>query len=213
MHELTYYLAAGSGHPHAGAQAGATVVTELAAPDGDELELAENEAVTVTAPGGGALEAKTEIDKRTLRIRFDDTRRPGLYSFQLPPSLAERLKASTAADGKSVPFAVYGNPDEGLIEKLAPEDYGLLKAQMNVFHAKTFSELASAVKGQIPGQELWRYLALGLLALILGEIALTRWISSQRRADSTENIPFVQEGGERQTMKERAREALTSTDA
>ena len=212
MHELAYYLAAGSGHPHAGTQAGATVVTELEAPDGNELKPAENDVVTVAAPDGGTLEAKTEIDKRTLRIRFDDTRRPGLYSFQLPPSLAERLKAATT-DGKTVPFAVFGDPDEGLIEKLATEDFDLLKTRMNVFHAKTFGELASAVRGHIPGQELWRYLALGLLALILGEVALTRWISSQRRAGSTDGIPFVQEGGDRQTMKQRARDALTSTDA
>jgi hypothetical protein len=211
MHELAYYLATGSGSPDAGTQAGATVVTELEAPDEDELKLAENEVVTVDAPGGNTLEAKIEINKRILRIRFDDTRRPGLYSFQLPPSLAERLKAETT-DGKAVPFAVFGNPDEGLIEKLEAEDFGLLKTRMNVFHAKTFGELASAVRGQIPGQELWRYLALGLLALILGEIALTRWISSQRKAGSTEGIPFVQEGGDRQTMKQRARDALTSTD-
>jgi len=212
MHELAYYLATGSGHPESGTLAGATVVTELEAPDEDELKLAENETVTVTASDGNMLEVKTEIDKRILRIRFDDTRRPGLYSFQLPPSLAERLKADTT-DGKTVPFAVFGNPDEGLIEKLATEDFGLLKARMNVFHAKTFGELASAVRGQIPGHELWRYLALGLLALILGEVALTRWISSQRKAGSTDGIPFVQEGGDRQTMKQRARDALTSTDA
>ena len=212
MHELAYYLAAGSGHPHAAAQAGATVVTELATPGDAELQWTENEVVTVSAPDGSTLEAKPEIDKKTLRIRFDDTRRPGLYSFQLPPSLAERLKAETT-DGKTVPFAVFGDPAEGLIEKLQTEDFALLKSQMNVFHAKTFSELASAVKGQIPGQELWRYLALGLLALILGEVALTRWISSQRKAGSTEGVPFVQEGGDRQTMKQRARDALTSTDA
>ena len=211
MHELTYYLATGSGHLHAAAQAGATVVTELETEDENELKLAENEVVTVIAPNGNTLEAKTKIDKRTLRIRFDDTRRPGLYRFQLPPSLAKRLRAETS-DGKSVPFAVFGNPDEGLIEKLSDEDFGLLKTQVNVFHAKTFGELVSAVKGDIPGQELWKYLALGLLALILGEVALTRWISSQRQAGSTEKIPFVQEGGDRQTMKQRARDALASTD-
>ena len=212
MHELAYYLATGSGNPDAGTQAGATVVTELEAPDENELKLAKNEVVTVAASDGNTLEAKIEIDKRTLRIRFDDTRRPGLYSFQLPPSLAERLKAETS-DGKGVPFAIFGNPDEGLIEKLAPEDFDLLKTRMNVFHAKTFGELASAARGQIPGQELWRYLALGLLALILGEVALTRWISSQRKAGSTDGIPFVQEGGDRQAMKQRARDALTATDA
>ncbi|MDP6636626.1 MAG: VWA domain-containing protein [Phycisphaerae bacterium] len=211
MHELAYYLAAGAGHPHAGAQAGATVVTELTASDASKLAAAQGETVSVTAPDGATLEAKTKINNRSLQLRFDDTHRPGLYSFQLPPSLAEPLKASTT-DGKTVPFAVYGDPAEGLIETLAGDDFAMLASQMNVFHARTFSELASAVRGQIPGEELWKYLALGLLALIMGEIALTRWISSQRSAGATEGIPFVQEGGERQTMKQRARDALTSTD-
>jgi hypothetical protein len=212
MHELTYYLASGPGHPHAGAQAGASVLTELNAPGEDEIKHEANETVSVTAPNGASHQAKSELVKRSLRLRFDNTLRPGLYSFQLPASLADSFKDDTT-DGKTVPFAVYGDPDEGVLEKLDEDDFAMLDSQVNVFHAKTFGELASAVKGRIPGQELWKYLALGLLALIMGEIALTRWISVQRSAASTDGISFVQEGGDRQTMKQRARDALGPVEA
>jgi len=211
MHELAYYLARGSGHLSIGAPAGATVVTELTAEGSGRLASSPNRTVLVTTPAGDTLEAKTRIEKRSLRLRFDKTHRPGLYNFQLPPSLAGRLKASTT-DGKNVPFAVYGDPDEGHMEKLTDDDFTLLGSQTSFFRAKTFSQLSSAVRGQIPGQELWKYLALGLLALIIGEIALARWISSQRSSGIEEAVPFVQEGGNRQTMKQRARDALTLTD-
>jgi len=207
MHELTYYLAAGPGHLDSGIQAGASLVTELTAPGIERIEYKPDQAVSVTTPNGASLEAKSKLTQRTLSLQFDDTLRPGLYNFQLPESLAESFKNDTT-DGKTVPFAVYGDPKEGALEKLGDDDYAALDSQIKLFRAKTFGELASAVKGRIPGQELWKYLALGLLAVIMGEIALTRWVSVRRTAGDVEEIAFVQEGGDRQTMKQRARDAL-----
>ena len=212
MHELTYYLASGPGGMRAGVQAGSPVVTELTAAEAEELDSSGDNTVSVTSPNGATLEAKSKLEKRTLKLRFDDTLRPGLYRFQLPARLAGAFKAHTS-DGKTVPFAVYGDPGEGVLETLGDDDYAMLSSQVKIFRAKTFSELASAVRGQIPGEELWKYLALGLLALIIGEIALTRWIGAQRSSGSADGISFVQEGGDRQSAKQRARDALTATEA
>jgi hypothetical protein len=211
MHELTYYLASGPGHLDSGIQAGASIVSELSAPGVEEIKYTPGLKVSVTTPDGASLEAKSQLKNRTLTLRFDDTLRPGLYNLQLPASLADSFKHDTT-DGKTVPFAVFGDPKEGVLEKLGDDDFAMLDSQVKLFRARTFSELASAVKGRIPGQELWKYLALGLLAVIMGEIALTRWISVRRNAGDVEGIAFVQEGGDRQTMKQRARDALGPSD-
>jgi len=210
MHELAYYLARGSGDAASGTQAGASVVMELDADGKKPLKLAKGDKVTVSGPGERRFDAKAGIEKKLLRVRFDEAMRPGLYSFALPPSLAGRFKEDTTADGKAVPFAVFGDSKEGFIERLSPEDYGHLETQMGVFHAQTFNELSEGVRGNIPGQELWKYLALGLLALILGEVALTRWICARRSAGTEEPTSFGQEGGDMQTLRRRAQQALKS---
>jgi len=212
MHELAYYLAKGSGRAAAGTKAGASVVMELTA-DGDApLKLAKGGKVTVSGPGERKFDTKTTVEKKLLRVRFDEAMRPGLYSFALPASLAGRFKDNTAADGKTVPFAVFGDSKEGFIERLSPEDYDHLETRMGVFHAQTFSELSEGVRGRIPGQELWKYLALGLLALILGEVALTRWICARRSAGTEQPTSFGQEGGDLQTLRRRAQQALNSPE-
>jgi len=210
MHELAYYLAAGSGDAATGSLAGAPVVMELTADGADPLKLEKDQKVTVTGPGGLQFDTKTTLEKKGLRIRFDETLRPGLYGFALPPSLAGRFKDRTSADGKTLPFAVFGDPGEGFIERLSPEDYDHLETKMGVFHAETFSQLSEGVRGRIPGQELWKYLALGLLALIIGEVALTRWICARRGAGTEQSTSFGQEGGDLQTLRRRAQKALSS---
>jgi hypothetical protein len=51
-------------------------------------------------------------------------------------------------------------------------------------------QVSGILMGKSFGEELWKYLALAALALLLGEIALSRWIAVQRRTGIEEVVDF-----------------------
>ena len=48
--------------------------------------------------------------------------------------------------------------------------------------------LLDVLAGRQFGEELWKYLAVGALFLLLAEIALTRWIARQRQSGAEATI-------------------------
>jgi hypothetical protein len=81
-----------------------------------------------------------------------------------------------------------------------------------VLRAKTFDELNAAVSGGIPGEELWRWLAIGALLALVGEIALTRWIAMQRKSHEVAEVEFGDGAEDLQTFRRRAREMLARSE-
>ena len=72
----------------------------------------------------------------------------------------------------------------------------------------SYKGVSEAIAGQIPGEELWSYLALVALALVLGEIALTRWIESRRHTQGDATVDFSGEGEKAEAFKARAKSML-----
>jgi hypothetical protein len=233
VHELVYYLAAPM-VTRSNIQPGSEMVLELAPLRKDAGEGDLPESVDVLTPTGARRPASAALrgespratlppvsfprtpDPRpqtpplrpqTLALRFATTWEPGLYRFLPGPDILDRYAARTAPDG-GVPFAVLGEPEESRLEALSDADYEAAGQYVDLFRAKTTEELLAAVTGNVPGQELWKYLAVGLLFAVLAEVGLTRWIAVRRRLTTAAPVAFGEEILDARTFRQRVREVL-----
>ena len=215
-HELTYYLAAPRS-PRANITPAGAVALELQsprtpgtpAPTAEVLaELGRSGKIEVITPSGARRDAKATYSHGALQLGFTETSEPGIYRFVLPPALAGHFGKSSVADGM-VPFAVYDDGDETSTDRLADEDFESMRSHVEMYPAESLGEVTSAMAGQVPGEELWSYLALAALALVLGEIALTRWIESRRHAQGAAHVDFSGEAERSEAFKAHAKDILS----
>jgi aerotolerance regulator-like protein/VWA domain-containing protein len=202
VHELTYYLAGGT-LQKPNVSPGAEVLLDLPLVEADAGGLATNrrapvagDLVSVTGPDGRVAQARVvSSDSEHIRIAFSESSEPGLYRVLIPPQLRPRLAVRPVGDtDRGWPFVVLSDPEES---RLTPLDAGDLQrgqiAQANIVSATSVDETISILRGAVPGQEMWRYLALAAVLALLAEILISRWITSQRRAAAWSDVPF---GGE-----------------
>jgi hypothetical protein len=152
-------------------------------------------AASVAATGGG------------LRIAFSGTYEPGLYHLVLPPKAAERYTVPPVGQ-KGLPFVVLDDAEESRLVALSDTDLETAGKYVPIFRAENTGQLVSAVTGQVPGEEMWKVLAVALLAALLAEIGLTRWIAMQRRMHIMEAVSFGPATVDVQTFRQRARSLL-----
>ncbi|MCY2927602.1 MAG: hypothetical protein NT031_19615, partial [Planctomycetota bacterium] len=105
---------------------------------------------------------------------------PGLYRFILPREAGDGYL--TAPGELAVPFVVTRDPGESRIEYLTKADFQIARRHVeSFFPAQTRAEVAAALAGNVPGEELWKYLCLGALAVLLAELVFTRWVAATRK--------------------------------
>ena len=167
------------------------------------------DVVEVITPSGRTGQAKLTSDGGMLRVSYTGTEEPGLYTLKLPADLAE-LYAPEAADGEGVPFVVLSKVEESCLDALAEDDLGQAAQHLDLFTTERADELTAAVTGSVPmGAQLWKYFAIGALLVLLGEIAVSRWITVQRRLHATETVAFgSDEAAEVESFRERAKRLL-----
>ncbi|MHC4984400.1 MAG: hypothetical protein ACYTF6_14685, partial [Planctomycetota bacterium] len=141
------------------------------------------------------------------------TEEPGLFRFLLPQKMAGLL-AGTPARDKGVPFVVESDPAESALTRLKDSDIDAIAERFNNagvrFHnVENAEELKCAIAG-VPSREIWKYLALGILLTLIGEIALARWIATQRKAHSAETVTFGTSMEDRTSFRAMAREMLAT---
>jgi hypothetical protein len=146
-----------------------------------------------------------------LRLRFAGTSEPGLYRVTLPVGVEKDFALPAGAVG-GLPFAVMTDAEEGRLAPLTEADYDAVGKRVSFFHAKATHELVSAVTGSVPGEELWKYLAVALLVALLAEIGLARWIASQRRMHMVDTVTFGAEAVDAATFRQRARNMLAGAE-
>ena len=216
VHELTYYLAAPRSPRANIAPAGSVALelqcprtTGLSVPTADELAtLGGSGKIEVITPSGARREAQVTYSPGAVQLGFADTAEPGVYRFVLPESLAGCFGKLSATDRK-VPFAVYDDSDETSTERLDKDDFKAMGAHVKTYPAESLDEVTRAMAGEIPGEELWSYLALAALALVLGEIGLTRWIEARRHAQGAAHVDFSGEAERSEAFKARAKDILS----
>ena len=185
VHELVYYLATPL-NANANIKPGTEYALELTVPAGFDREAAAS-AISVRLPSGAERTATLTAAEPRSVLRFNETREPGLYRIALPAPLAQPLAGGTNPVTQ-LAFTVVRQPEESTITALSDADLATVRTHVDSFVAGTREELLTAFAGDVPGQELWRVLALCAILTLLAETALTRWIAVKRRFHGTEAI-------------------------
>ena len=163
--------------------------------------------VEVVTPSGMRRSALVSGSDASQRVTFTQTNEPGLYRFKLTPAMYERL--GMPPDTQSgLPFAVTGDSDESRLAVLSGTDLEKIGKNVPIYDARTVDELTSIIAGNVPGEELWKYLAIGALLALICEIALTRWIALTRRSNVVQTVNFGEESFDVQTFRSHAKEIL-----
>ncbi len=225
VHELAYYLASPM-LARSNIEPGSEMVVELFPSDGRppasspgadspggnprRADLRLPETVPVTTPDGAERSGRIAATDAGVRLTFEDTWQPGLYRFRPEASLTSGYEVTEASDG-GMPFAVLGEPEEGRLAALTDGDYAAAGRYVDFFRAETTDDLTAAVVGSVPGQELWKVLALALLFALLAEVALTRWIAVRRRTGEAGPVDFGEEIVDAATLRRRTRSILRAS--
>jgi hypothetical protein len=185
-------------------------------------QLAKGDRLEVVTPSGDRRVGTVAGARDPLQVSFTEAHQPGLYRLVLPQGVADRY-AAMSPDGKGVPFAVVGARGESTLVLLSDAD--LQTARRHVLAAlpeadpakmlvrvEATNELTAAVAGGIPGRELWQFIAIVLVAALLAEVALTRWIAMQWRTHSIRPVAFGSDMVDVGAFRRRAEELL-ATDA
>jgi len=205
VHEMAYHLASPS-VVQRNLPAGTDVVLDLAPKPGAPAA-ARTFPVGVQTPGGTAAQAEATVEAGRLRLRYTAAYEPGIYRLLLP-DMAAKPFAVRLAPGGGVPFVVLGDPEESRLAALTDRNFEEVRKHLEAFRARTTDDLTTAVAGGIPGEELWKYLAVALLLGLVAENGLTRWIASRRKYHVDTAVRFGGQFTDMQTFREQAQEIL-----
>lgn len=170
IHEIVYFISQ-SGMAEYNIQPGAEFTLDI-----KESEVPANiQVLKVATPSGRQVKAeiKTGAGKRT--IRFPETQEPGLYDIR-------------TSDTASIPFTVRNQPEESSLKIISDFDLAVPRQNVEVLFINSIYEFTSALKGNIPGKELWKNMIIAVLILLVVETAFTRWIAIRRRFHSATTV-------------------------
>ncbi len=184
VHELVHYLAVPA-QPEMNILPGRQFVYTI--PD-ETLSGSETEA-EVADPAGRRTAVRLRKQDKHRQVNYSLTARPGVYRLILP---------NGDDDAKGVPFVVLGDPDESKLDLLSDDDYDRADKFIPLTRAQNLGELTAAIAGGVPGSEIWRHIALIILALLIAEIVTTRLIAQKRKMHLAEPIAF---GADRNTVR------------
>jgi hypothetical protein len=232
VHELAYYLAQPLA-PAANVRPGAEVSVELPlSSQRDKVDAAAPlvaQGLEVLTPSGAKRPCGAALGKNTLKLTFTGTDEPGLYHFLLPAGLIEGNKNAnnvgralpdnprdkvgrpppdaSQASGEQ-PFVVLDDPAESTLVALTQADFAQAAKYVNMVQTQQLAELLSAVKGAVPGNELWRWLAVAAAMALVLEILLTRWIAMRRKSHISQPVDFGSQALDVKSFRDKAKQML-----
>ena len=216
VHELAYYLAAPA-LTQPNMRPGSEFVMEFAAKSPGAAKKAEEmvkavKTADVLTPSQRSLKAPLAATPNGLRVTFGGTQEPGLYRLMVPKAVSNEFAGPPAAAADTgFPFVVLNDAEEGRLTALTDAEIEAAAQEVDLVAVNSTDQLIQAVTGQTPRDELWRYLALALLAGLLAEIGLTRWIATRRRMHMVDAVAFGPDTVDTNTFRERAKRMLSGT--
>jgi hypothetical protein len=221
VHELTYHLAT----PEVLAlnfKQGSVVRLYLPRRGNqDEQETPEADAppvangplsANVSTSQGEPRQATVEVRPEAVLVTLVGGTQPGLHHFRLPEAL--RTEFADAAQGdRGIPVAVTANVAESRLAQISEVEEDVARNHLDYFRADSADQMVAAVTGDVPGHELWQYLAAAALVILVVEIFLTRFIAVQRKTGTAEKVDFISEGERIVSFRERAREFIETARA
>ncbi len=121
--------------------------------------------------------------------RLTDTVVPGLYQITLPEARRAEFAGLLTPAG-TLPFTVIPDASEGRLKPLADDAFALINKYLPTSRPRSVEDVLAILQGRQFGEELWKYLAVGALFLLLAEIALSRWIALQRQSSGGAALDF-----------------------
>ena len=192
VHELVYYLAGPSQQPmniQPGEQFIFSVPDSLMGLAGKHSTVCQ-----VIDPRGQSRTVRFGKRSQEWQVRYSLTNQPGFYRLVLPAVLSSELQKRGLIIGqvasRGVPFVVKRNADESNFVLLSREDYRRAGQFVHLRHADSLTQVIAAIRGGVPGSEIWRYIAVIILALLIGEILTTRAITANRKLHLADNVAF-----------------------
>ncbi len=140
-------------------------------------------AVSVSTPLGEKRPARVRALGGDLHIAFSDTAAPGLYRLRIAKPLATvyDVGVQPTADVAELPFVVTESAAESVLTPLTEADRRRVEARLPVLWADSLEDLDALIAGDVRGTDFTDYAAAAVLLLLIAEIALTRWSTTQRR--------------------------------
>ena len=121
-------------------------------------------SATITRPDGQAVQRKVTPAGGRQRLSYNDTAEPGLYTLRFDPSeVAQPVYYGVGIDRRELDNT-----------SLSEADYAWLRNRGYLQKQIATSEIASVLGGATQGVELWKWLGLGVLALLVFETVMTR---------------------------------------
>lgn len=114
---------------------------------------------------------------------------PGVHLLEVPTQLHPAF-SSLLNENQQLPFSIMRESGEGNMLPLSEQDSSQLRRHLLWQEALNEEALLQALEGARFGRELWRPLALAAWLLLLGEIALCRWIALRRRTGAELKTDF-----------------------
>jgi hypothetical protein len=153
------------------------------------------DVLEILTPSGHRVEGKLIRTQDYVRMVCSDTAEPGLYRILLPPGLEPYLPAMRSG-GQGLAFSVATDASEGRLETSDAESLSELANVLgdegvSWFFTRSNQEMVASISGHIPGQEVWLWLALSALGVLLAESALARWIAMKRRVSQARAIDLT----------------------
>lgn len=187
VHEFLFQLASRRGERNVAV--GQPLVSTL--PNVDPPAKAETaESFVFEGPDGEPREAKSRGEGPSQLLVLDDTSLPGVYVLRRKePADEQRLASQTdrkpaipendklakplAAQGREL-FVVNADRAESNLAPLTDEQIASITAAERLQFIREGREIQAAASNKLPRHELWQLLLLAFLALLVGEVVLTR---------------------------------------
>ena len=143
----------------------------------------------VAGPDSLARKARLVFTRGGLVARLEQDIVPGLYRMKLSKEQQKEYAGLAGADG-TIPFSVADDSAESHLTPLNAGEMDFMHQRMDLLEPKNAQDILNILAGREFGEELWKYLAVGALFLILLEIALTRWIAISRHSGEEVAVNF-----------------------
>ena len=150
--------------------------------------------VSVADPNGALFNAELLTDPEGTWLKITRPLLPGLYVVQKPDEgLPPGLGAAVTPEG-TIAFDVRAGTEESEMLALSKDQEDVLREYVQLSLATQEEDVVKILHGNAFGKEIWRFFAIAALLFLVGEVALARWISIQRRSGEETNVEFVNEG-------------------
>ena len=146
-------------------------------------------SLAVAGPDERPRRAELVFTRGGLVARLGEDIVPGLYRIEVPKESAKEYGALLGKDG-TIPFSVADDAAESRLSVLGPKDLDFVRNRIELLEPPGVKDIINVLSGREFGEELWKYLAVGALFLLLCETALTRWIAVGRRSGEDLAVDF-----------------------